>query len=482
MWLDGLYMAQPFRAEYAALMDMPELFDDIVNQFVYMENHARDPKTGLLYHGWDESRQERWADPETGLSKHFWARGMGWYVMALVDVLDYFPQEHPRRKELLDILNRTLEAVVKYQDPKSGVWYDIVDLHSRKGNYLEASASSMFVYGLAKSIRKGYISSSYNKALKKSHKGLIKTFVTAAGTDRVDLNHVVAVSGLGGTKNYRDGSFEYYMSEPVVTNDPKGVGPFMLAITEVEFDQRSKKNKQVQVTLDNYYNSEFKKSPTGKLKPYHYLWDGMDNNGFSLLGRIFEQHGGKLHTLSSAPTQQNLSSTDIYIIVDPDTEKEAEKPNFMSTEDADEIAAWVRQGGVLVVLLNDVGNCEISKFNTLPKHFGITFNEDSRNRVKGREFATGGINIPSGTKIFKKTKRIYIKEISTLNTNKPAQALVKDGNDTIMATAKYGKGTVFAIGDPWLYNEYVDGRKLPAEFQNFDAAHELVDWLIKQTK
>lgn len=234
MWLDGLYMAQPFLAEYADLMDRPELFDDIVNQFVYMEQHARDKKTGLLYHGWDESRAQRWADSETGLSPHFWARGMGWYVMGLVDVLDYFPTEHPRRKELLAILNRTLRAVVKYQDPKSGVWYDIVDLGHREGNYLEASASSMFVYGLAKSIRKGYISKKYGRALKKAYLGLQNEFVSHAGTDRIDLHKVVAVSGLGGEKNYRDGSFEYYMSEPVVTNDYKGVGPFMMADSEVE--------------------------------------------------------------------------------------------------------------------------------------------------------------------------------------------------------------------------------------------------------
>lgn len=239
MWLDGLYMAQPFLTEYADLMDKPELFDDIVNQFVYMEQNARDKKTGLLYHGWDESREQRWADPKTGLSPHFWARGMGWYVMGLVDVLDYFPINHPRRKELLAILDRTMTSVVNYQDPISGVWYDIVDLGHRKGNYLEASASSMFVYGLAKSIRKGYISKKHTKALEKAYAGLIKEFVSDAGNDRIDLHKVVAVSGLGGEKNYRDGSFEYYMSEPVVTNDYKGVGPFMMADSEMEtFENR----------------------------------------------------------------------------------------------------------------------------------------------------------------------------------------------------------------------------------------------------
>jgi len=482
MWLDGLYMAQPFYTEYAALMGIDSAFDDIVNQFTYMENHARDEKTGLLYHGWDESRKEKWANPETGLSKHFWGRGIGWYVMALVDVLDYFPQEHPGREKLLQILNRTLIAVAKYQDPKTSVWYDIVDLGTREGNYVEASASSMFVYAMAKAVRKGYISKKdFQKHIDKGYAGLVKQFITPGGPDRVNINHVVTVSGLGGAKNYRDGSFEYYMSEPVKPNDPKGVGPFILAASEIEF-AKTAKGRKANVTLDNYYNNEYKKVPDGQLKPYHYLWDGQDNNGFFLLGRIFEQYGGNLSTLREAPTQQKLADSDIYVIVDPDTEKETANPNFMNETDANEIADWVRAGGVLVLLLNDAGNCEIAKFNTLPQKFGITFNEDNRNMVKGNNYAEGAIVVSPKTGIFKKTKKIYIKEISTINVTKPAKALMRDNGDIIMATAKYGKGTVFAIGDPWLYNEYVDGRKLPAKYQNFDAAHELVQWLVKKVK
>ncbi|RYD74868.1 MAG: glycoside hydrolase family 88 protein, partial [Sphingobacteriales bacterium] len=128
MWLDGLYMGQPFYAEYAKLMKKDADFDDIANQFIWMEKNARDAKTGLLYHGYDESREEKWADKKTGLSPNFWGRAMGWYIMALVDVLDNFPKEHPKYKELLTILNRTATATVKYQDAKSGVWWDILDM------------------------------------------------------------------------------------------------------------------------------------------------------------------------------------------------------------------------------------------------------------------------------------------------------------------------------------------------------------------
>lgn len=482
MWLDGLYMAQPFYTEYAALMGIDSVFNDVVNQFTYMENHARDEETGLLYHGWDESRNQKWADPETGLSKHFWARGMGWYAMALVDVLDYFPQAHPGREKLLQILDRTLTAVAKYQDSKTSVWYDIVDLGTREGNYVEASASSMFVYAMAKAVRKGYVTKEdFQKHINKGYAGLLKEFVERVDPDRINLNHVVTVSGLGGSPRYRNGSFDYYISEPVKPNDPKGVGAFLLASSEVEF-ARSAKGKNVQVTLDNYYNNEYKKAPDGQLKPYHYLWDGQDNNGFFSLGRIFEQYGGDLNVLREAPTRQKLSDSDIYIIVDPDTEKETTNPSFMNEADANEIADWVKRGGILVLMLNDAGNCEIAKFNTLPRKFGITFNEDNRNMVKGNNYAQGAIIIPSRTRVFKETKKIYVKEISTINTTKPAKPLVQDQGDVIIATAKFGKGTVFAIGDPWLYNEYVDGRKLPAEYQNFDAAHELVQWLIKRSK
>lgn len=479
MWLDGLYMAQPFYVRYARIMNKPEIYADVLNQFAYMENHARDAKTGLLYHGWDESRQERWSNPQTGQSPHFWARGMGWFSMALVDVLDYYPEEHTGRQKLIAILQRTMAAVRKVQDPKTGVWYDILDLPNREGNYVEASASSMFVYAMAKGLRKGYLDASYKQALDKAYQGLIKEFVRPAAADRIDLEKVVTVSGLGG-KKYRDGSFEYYMSEPVKPNDPKGVGAFLLASAEVEAFHQPAKPVKYMVTLDNYYNNEVKKAADGQLKPYHYLWDGEDNNGFSFLGRLFERHGARLATLRAPGNVNNLKGSSVYIIVDPDTEKEAVHPNYMSAKDAEGISNWVKAGGVLVLLLNDAGNCDLDKINMLSQRFGITFNQDIKNRVKGREFSMGAIAVPAGNPVFPKTQQLYIKELSTMQLQAPATPLITNSDAVIMATARYGKGTVFALGDPWLYNEYVDGRKLPPDFQNFQAANEWVAWLLQQ--
>jgi unsaturated rhamnogalacturonyl hydrolase len=480
MWLDGLYMGEPFYAEYAATFNEPEDFGDIAKQFVLMEQHTRDAKTGLLYHGWDESRKQRWADPRTGRSPNFWGRAMGWYAMALVDTLDYFPKGHPQRARLLAILNRLAAAVEKYQEPKSGLWYQVLDKGDAEGNYLEASASSMFVYALAKGVRQGYLADTYLKPARKGYDGIKSRFIEAAAEGGVNLKGTVAVAGLGGNP-YRDGSYQYYVGEKVVTNDPKGVGAFLMAANEMEMAQSLSVGRGLTVTLDYYFNSEVKKDANGVLAPYHYKWEEMPNSGFSLWGNIFRSFGVKTEALATAPTATNLKRTDIYIIVDPDTREENENPKFIEEADQKVIADWVKRGGVLVLMGNDAGNAEFEHFNRLAKQFGIEFNQDSRNRVQGNEFATGKITAADGNPVFKTARSLYLKEISTLRLTPPARPLVEDKGDVIMAVAKFGKGTVFAVVDPWLYNEYVDGRKLPPEFDNFKAARDLTLWLIEQS-
>ena len=241
MWLDGLYMGQPFMAEYAATFDEDSLFYDITRQFILMERHSRDPKTGLLHHGWDESRQQQWANATTGRSPHVWARAMGWYGMALVDAIEWYPVKHPGRDSLLGILNRFTKAIAAYQDKQSGLWWDIVDMGGAGKNYLEASASSMFVYTLLKGTRLGYIPSSFKAVGLKGYKGLLTQFIKTEN-NQVHLAGTVSVSGLGGSP-YRDGSFEYYMSEKVISNDPKGVGAFLIAANEVELPATGKRKK-----------------------------------------------------------------------------------------------------------------------------------------------------------------------------------------------------------------------------------------------
>ncbi len=240
MWLDGLYMAQPFAAEYALMFNDSKKFDDIINQFVWMEMKSRDSKTGLLYHGWDESRLQRWANPKTGLSSEFWSRAMGWYMMALVDVLDYIPANHKRRTELVAILKRLSAALIKFQDAKEGVWWQVTDKAGKELNYLESSSSAMFVYALSKAVRKGYISRSYLPAIEKGFNGIIKNFVETDANGAVHYMRAVAGAGLGG-KPYRDGSYDYYVNEPKRDDDLKAIGPFVQACLEYELlNQKSK--------------------------------------------------------------------------------------------------------------------------------------------------------------------------------------------------------------------------------------------------
>ncbi len=232
MWLDGLYMGAPFYAQYAGEFNEPEAFDDVINQFSIVHRHSYNAKKGLNYHGWDEKKAQQWADPVTGCSPNFWGRAMGWYAMALVDVLDYIPENHPLRGEILRILQQVADGIVRYQDKKSGLWYRVLDQGKREGNYLEATASSMFSYALLKAVRKGYISPKYKKSAIKGYSGIVKQLVRKNSDGSISLTKCCAVAGLGGNP-YRDGTYEYYIRETVRDNDPKGVGPFIMACLEM---------------------------------------------------------------------------------------------------------------------------------------------------------------------------------------------------------------------------------------------------------
>lgn len=231
IWLDGLYMASPFLAEYAVTFNKPELIDDAVNQFIVCAKHTYDAKTGLYYHAWDESKNQRWANKETGQSPNFWGRSIGWWFMALIDVLDYIPAEHPQRPELIKMINGLAETLPKYQD-KTGLWYQVLDKGAVGGNYLEASASSMFMYGYAKAVNKGYIDKKYRSVAEKAYDGLMKMLIVKNADGTLTLTKCCAVAGLGGHP-YRDGSFEYYVNERIRDNDAKATGPFIMGCLQL---------------------------------------------------------------------------------------------------------------------------------------------------------------------------------------------------------------------------------------------------------
>jgi len=478
MWLDGLYMAEPFRAQYAALSHRPEEFADITRQFVLMEQHARDPKTGLLYHGWDESKQERWANPQTGDSSQFWARAIGWYMMALVDTLDYYPEGDPGRAQLIAILLREAAAVARFQDPKTGLWYDVIDKPGAKGNYFESSAACMFVYSFAKGVRRGHLPQTYLANAERGYKGILSHFIQTQGDD-VLLTGTVKASGLGG-EPYRDGTYAYYISEKVATNDPKGIGAFLLASSEMENAPNIKLGRGDTVLVDGWFNSQQRTDAFGQQVYFHYKWNTWDQPGYSLFGHIFQSFGADTKELDAEPTAANLRGAQVYLIVSPDNINKNPHPHYATTEDATQIAEWVSAGGVLMIMENDTSYADLDHFNVVSEKFGIHFNSVLRKHVIGTNWEQGKIAIAPSLLIFHSGHTVFVKDVCTITTSGPAHAILTEGSDIFMATAKYGKGTVYAMVDPWLYNEYTDGRKMPAAYDNFAAGKELVRWILEQ--
>lgn len=229
MWLDGLYMSAPFYAEYAARFADTAAFADIAHQFLLLRQHAYDSASGLYYHGWDASRSVFWAHPETGLSANFWGRSIGWLYMALVDVLDHFPIAHPDRTRLIDLFQELTQGILRHQD-SSGLWYQVPNFPDQEGNYLEATSSAMFAYGLLKGVQKGYLGAEAMKPARQAFDGLINHLVKIHPDGEVELTQCCAVAGLGPAKDLRrDGSFAYYISEPIRSNDGKGTGPLIMA-------------------------------------------------------------------------------------------------------------------------------------------------------------------------------------------------------------------------------------------------------------
>jgi len=478
MWLDGAYMAEPFRAAYAATFQEPGDFDDIAKQLLLMDEHMRDPKTGLLRHGWDESKQMPWADKKTGLSPEAWGRAMGWYAMALVDTLDWFPKDHPERAELIAALNRTAAAVIHYQDPRTGLWWQVMDQAGRPGNYLEASASCMFVYALAKGVRMGYLTQSDAAPARRGWKGIQKKFVTVGTDGLMVLNGTVTVGGLGGTP-YRSGTFEYYIGEKTRANDAKGVGALMMAGSEMEQASTQALGQGRTVLVDAWFNSQTRKNAAGQTELFHYKWNDDTNDGYAFFGRAFQRYGAQLATERTAPAAADLKKAQIYVIASPDIPAKNPNPRYMDKASADVIAAWVKAGGVLLLMENDPANADIEHFDTLSDMFGIHFNSVLTNHVVGNDYPAGAVPIPVGTGVFAHPHHAYMKDTCSITVKGHARAVVTKGSDVMIAVAHYGRGTVLAVVDPWVYNEYTDRRNhLPVEYDNFASAIDLAGWAV----
>ena len=336
------------------------------------------------------------------------------------------------------------------------------------------------VYALLKGIRMGYLPGSMRPAALKGYDGLVQQFIKPTAGGRPEFVGTVSVGGLGGNP-YRDGSYAYYLSEPLRTNDLKGVGPFILASVEREMADDLAVGQGRTVALDTWFNHEFRKNAAGQPERFHYTWGDRLHSGFWWFGNVFREMGARLTTVER-PTAAALSGASVYIIVDPDTPKETEKPNFMTPQDVAVIKNWVQNGGVLLLMANDSANAELPRFNQLAEAFGLRFLDKKVNPVQGRQWEQGRVGVAENQEVFKQTSEFYIKEVAPLALSGTARPVLMKNGDVLMACVSAGKGTVLAVGDPWLYNEYTDGRLLEGRFQNFQAGRELARFLLQASK
>jgi len=348
----------------------------------------------------------------------------------LVDVLEYYPTA-PAANRFKALINQlanqanTIRWKTQFSHPAPEYQANL------------QNAQFVYVYAISKAIRKQYIPTKY-----------------AIRFSELDAN--------------------------LFTSEVKAVDWQAAAFIEWDLLQKYNVGKNRLFLLDDYFNAEKKADVSGVVKPYHYKWDEWHNGGFYMLGDIIESAGLQTATLSAAPTAENLKDASIYMIVDPDHLQDNPTPNYMTETYTQTIVNWVKAGGVLVLFHNDKLNTEFTHFNLLSKSFGIQLNEDIQNRVPGVEFAYGKVDIPANHPILPNVQKIYQKDICSITVQDPAKVMLQKDSIAIFAVAKLGKGTVFVTGDPWLYNEYVSGLRLSPDFQNFQAAKDLVQWLIQQ--
>jgi unsaturated rhamnogalacturonyl hydrolase len=355
---------------------------------------------------------------------------MGWYMMALVDTLPYYPQDDPGRATLLAILNRTAAALVRYQDEKTGLWYQVLDKPNKKWNYFESSAACMFTYALAKGVRLGYLPQRYSENAMRAWQGILTRFVRTEADGAVDISGTVKGIDLGGDP-YHDGSYDYYVHSPVVTNDPKGIGSFLLASTEMEIIPTANLGRGDSVLLDAWFNSQKRRNAAGVDEYFHYKWSDFSSDGFSLFGHIFRSYGIETKTLYSAPTYDSLKHAQFYIIVSPDIPAKNPDPHYLQSRDADRVARWVKEGGVLILMENDPGNADIKHLDLLSDVFGIHFNDVLSHHAIGHDLAAGRISVSGGGLVFHSPHTLFMKDTCTISVKSPAISLLRDkGNVT----------------------------------------------------
>jgi unsaturated rhamnogalacturonyl hydrolase len=359
-------------------------------------------------------------------------RETAWRLAALVDTLPFYPRNDPDRAALLVMLRRLAERAQADE--------------RRQRLAAEDFTPSLVAYAFAKAARLGYLPESYAQAAK--------------------LAHRQAMTGLGEISSSAGG--------------PDRAGALLLAAREMEIAPLTRLGRGRVALMDAWFNSQKRKNAAGDEESFHYKWGDYSNSGFSMVGHLLKSYGIDTETLDAAPTGENLKSAQFYLIVSPDIPAKNPHPHYATAHDAEQVAAWVRQGGILLLMENDPDNADIDHMDLIADVFGLHFNKVLSHHVEGDNFPMGRIEVAGGGELFTQPHTIYMKDTCTLRLSGQARPLLVDKGDVMMASAKYGKGTVFAVVDPWLYNEYTDGRKLPPEYDNLAAARELLEWLTRQ--
>ena len=458
-------MAQPFLAEYASVFREPQDFAGITQSFRRWNEMAYPPAEG---------KETAAADSR--------ALAIARRAMALVDSLSYYPQEDPGRPELIAMLNRIASEAVRHQDSETGLFDELPRSTTSNHHPASPTAECLLVYALAKGARLGYLPERRSSHAQLAWQGVLKHFVQQDPSGAITMTEGAVNSARNRSPAEDKGS-----APPAALKDPNkegvGLGALLLAAAEVDNAPTAAIARGERVMLDAWYNSQQRKNAAGQSESFHYKWSDLSDSGYSLFGHIFQSFGAVTETLYSAPTKISLAKARFYIIVSPDIPIKNPDPHYMTDHDVEEIAAWVKSGGVLVLMENDPPNADIAHLNLLADRFGIHFDDVLHHHIIGEQVEDGRIPVATEGKLFHHPHTLYMKDTCAISLSGPALALLRDRGDVVMATAKYGRGTVFAAVDPWLYNEYTDGRKNPSiynQFDNFSGGKELVQWLVQQ--
>ncbi|RYY57563.1 MAG: hypothetical protein EOO09_02195 [Chitinophagaceae bacterium] len=432
--------------------------------------------------------------------------------LSLLYALDKIPTDKKIWKDLLTMLQADAKKLRLAQDTATGKW-PAAGKTDEAGEY---ATTALIAYIFAKGARLGYVEAEYARLSRKSYDYIQQQFrgaktttgrgekgstdpgpgnavpskgsKTSNGRVRPKPANQVAEDKKTGT-NDRETTTAKTAGRRISSlresfmNDPARVGSFILLATEIEKQETAAVGKGKKVLLDYYYNNEWQKNAFGKEERWHYTLEDRSNSGYHMLGEIFRAQGATITSLQGSAADLTRQQVSMYIIVDPDTEKETPDPHFLLKEDIRYIKQWVDAGGVLLLMGNDKGNAEFTHLNELAAEFGLRFNEDKQNTVIDDTFEQGVVMTPAGSRVFgEKTRKLFIKEFSSLDVKAPAETVLAKGDINVMAVAASGKGFVVALGDPWIYNEYIDGRKLTPDFENYPATMEWVKWMLGLAK